>query len=446
MEIDKNTAEYKRSRVLYTGEAAFEYLIALLVEGTFLARLTTYLGFDDGLTGIMSSFISLGCLFQLFSMFIRRRTVKRFVVIMSVINQLMFMMLYVVPVTPLPSYVKTVAFVVFLFGAYIIYYLTHPKKMGWLMSLVEDDKRGIFTANKEIISLASGIVFTYAMGYVVDYFKDRGEIRTAFIICGAVIFALTVIHTLSLLFSVEDVYTEDDKPQSKNVFKQIFSMFKEKIVLQIAVIYVLWNIGNHGAVCFFSTYKIKELGFSQTLSVVLVSIGSVTRMLISRAMGRYGDKHSFTSLIKIGFILAAIAYCFTVFARPETLFTVVFNNGASYPISSGLICFVFYHIFHGAASASINSSLLNIIFDYVPYSMRSDALAFCSSIGGLASFGITVVLTPLLYYIQGKGNVLFGIPVYTQQLTSLLGVLCIIGAILYVSLVIAKGKKQNYDA
>ena len=55
------------SRLCYIIEAALEYFISLLVTGAYLARITGALGFSDSLTGILSSFVSLGCVFQLSS-------------------------------------------------------------------------------------------------------------------------------------------------------------------------------------------------------------------------------------------------------------------------------------------------------------------------------------------------------------------------------------------
>ena len=73
-----------RSRILYIIEAALEYFISILVAGSYLATLTSHLGMSDSLTGILSSFISLGCLFQLFSVFLKRKRVKTIVTTLSV--------------------------------------------------------------------------------------------------------------------------------------------------------------------------------------------------------------------------------------------------------------------------------------------------------------------------------------------------------------------------
>ena len=69
---------YKRSIRCTIIEAALEYFISMLVSGAYLARITGALGFLDSLTGALSSFISLSCLFQLGSvlLFGKRRSIK----------------------------------------------------------------------------------------------------------------------------------------------------------------------------------------------------------------------------------------------------------------------------------------------------------------------------------------------------------------------------------
>ena len=52
------------------------------------------------------------------------------------------------------------------------------------MSLVDDRKRGVFTSYKEIVSLLSGMVFSFGMGTLIDHFQYKGEVETAFILCG----------------------------------------------------------------------------------------------------------------------------------------------------------------------------------------------------------------------------------------------------------------------
>ena len=224
---------------MYIFEAALEYLISILVTGSFLATITKELGVSDSLTGILSSVISLGCLFQLLSLSVRRAKVKKLVVILSVINQAFFMLLYVIPLTGAKNQIKIVLFVVLICAAYLIYNFSHPKKINWLMSLVDDSRRGAFTANKEIISLVCGMLFSFLMGAVIDRFAESGEIRTAFILSAAVIFILMLLHTLTMIFTAQK-----ETPDSKNgnFFTGVKDLVKNKYVLKITGVFVVYYI------------------------------------------------------------------------------------------------------------------------------------------------------------------------------------------------------------
>lgn len=51
----------KRNRILYIIEAALEYFVSFAVSGAYLAYLTAAIGMSDALTGVLTSFVSLGC-------------------------------------------------------------------------------------------------------------------------------------------------------------------------------------------------------------------------------------------------------------------------------------------------------------------------------------------------------------------------------------------------
>lgn len=411
--------EMKRSRNAYVVEAALEYLISLLMTGTFLAQVTMNLGFSDSQTGVISSIISLGCLFQLGSMFLRKRTVKKFVVAMSVANQLLFMLLYVIPVVPVSQSIKQVCFLIFIFTAYGVYYVAHPKKINWLMSLVPDGQRGRFTATKEMVSLAAGIAFSYGMGLVVDSYKASGQMGTAFIISAVVVTALMILHTVTMAISVE--IPSDGKHEKASLggfFRNLLSVTRNKMVVRIAVVFVLWYFATYCTSSFYGTYMLRELGMSQTMTTILVGVSSAVRMIASRPIGSLADRLSFRVSVRICLAIVAVAFLFAAFAMPGT----------------GLVCFLLYYIFHGVAMAGINSALTNLVFDYVSSDQRPDALAFCQSLAGVAGFLVTLVAGWFVDYMQQNGNQLFGMTVYAQQVTSLLAAVVAVAAIVYISL------------
>jgi MFS family permease len=123
--------------------------------------------------------------------------------------------------------------------------------------------------------------------------------------------------------------------------------------------------------------------------------------------------------------LAAVAFGCVMFATPAT----------------GLICFLLYNILHGAAMGGINSALTNLVFDYSPVEQRSDSLAFCQSVAGVCGFVAGVLASRFVGYVQGNGNQLFGIPVFAQQVTSLVAMVLVVFVILYITVAFRK-KKQ----
>ncbi len=411
----------KNSRILYIIEAAIEYFISILVAGSFLATLTKELEISDSLTGILSSIISLGCLFQLFSLFIRRTRVKGFVTVFSIINQILFMLLYVIPLTNFNKSIKIAIFIILIFSAYIIYNLIHPKKINWLMSLVEDKKRGIFTANKEIVSLLSGIFFSFGMGAVIDYFAEKGEIRTSFSISAVVIFVLTVAHSLTMLFSVEN---QTQKTETQGLFPTLNELIKNKNILRVSIVFVLYYISSYISIPFYGTYQIGELGLNLKFVSAITIGGSVSRILVSKFWGKYADKKSFALMIEKCFIFFCFSQICVVFAIPST----------------GKIMFFLYYIFHGIALGGINSALTNLIFDYVPLEKRADSLAITQAIAGLTGFLTTLCISPLVTYIQNSGNTVFGMTLYAQQIITIIAILFTVSAIIYIRFAFIKNK------
>ena len=414
----QNEKALKRSRLMYILEAGFEYLIAILVAGTFLAKITTSLGISDNLTGIISSIISLGQIFQLGSLLIKRPKVKGLVIIFSVINQLLFLFLYIIPFFEFSSEIKTLIFITAIISAYLIYNVAHPKKINWFMSLIEDSKRGSFTGLKEAVSLLMGMVFTLVMGAVIDIFEAKGEIKTAFLITAITICVLTVLHTLTMLLSVEK--EEKDARIKKSGIKNMLAVLKDNNVLKLTLVLSLWLAANSSALPFYGTFQIKELGFSMTFISFLSIAYSIVRIGASFIMGNIADKKGFSTVMKICILISALGYFLNVFTVP----------------SNGYVLYTSFQLLNAVSSAGINSALINLVYDYVSIEKRSDGLAVTQTFAGLVGFFTTLIVSKLVEYIQGNGNMLFGINLYAQQAASLISVifhlLCFIAIILVV--------------
>lgn len=429
-------SKYNKNQILYIVEAMLEYFMTVLVLGSYLATLTTQLGFSDSLTGVLSAIISLGGLFQLGSMVIRRQKLKWFVIWFSILNQLLFATLYVVPFFGFSPAAKRVIFVIFIISAYLIYNVAHPKKISWFMSHVNDGIRGRFTANKEIVSLICGMGYTFLMGNIVDRFKAKGEIKTAFIICGATIFVLMIGHTLSMIFT--DEISEEASSKNKKLWAQITDTLKNKDIQKISLLFIFWYVAKGIAEPFNAVYMVNDLGFSLTFISVLSIIQAIARVLFSRPLGRYADKYSFAKMLRICFIFAFLSFVVLVFAFPTNKGISIF----SYNFTIGKIAFLLHFIAHGIALAGVNSALINLIFDYVPIETRSDSLALTQSLSGLMGFVSTFVAGFLVSYVQKSGNTFLGIPVYAQQLLNALSAVGVIGIMLFLQYCIINKKNK----
>ncbi len=417
-----NRKSITRSRFLYILEAALEYFISILVAGSYLATLTAYLGMSDSLTGILSSFISLGCLFQLFSVFLKRKRVKTIVTLLSVVNQLLFMLLYIIPLGGGDKQIKIVLFMAAIFLAYLIYNSVHPLKINWLMSLVDNKERGIFTSRKEIVSLLSGMVFSFGMGTLIDWFQLNGKIETAFILCGVTVFVLMMLHTLTMVFSVE--IPAEEVGECKNPFREMFSTVKNKNVVKVTILFVLWQMASGSAIPFYGTYLIKELGFSLQFVSILSIVYSLVRASVSTFWGKFADKNSFASMMSICLVLAGAGFLVNIFTIP----------------ANGKIFYTVYYALYAVAMGGINSALINLIFDMVPQEMRSNGLALSQSLSGVVGFVTTLVVSGLVSGIQENGNTFLGWNVYAQQVTSAIAFVFTVLAVLYVVFVIRKKK------
>ena len=394
-----------------------------MVAGSFLATLTKELGLTDSLTGVLSSVVSLGCLFQLLSLLIRPKKAKKLVMILSMANQTLFTLLYIIPVINISPIVKTVLFVTFIVVAYMIFNFAHPKKINWLMSLVEDNKRGGFTANKEIVSLVSGMIFSFLMGALIDYFREVGRIKTAFILTAVVLFLIMVCHTLTMFFAVEK---ETPNLPRKNLKRTIGELVKNKNILRVSIVFILYYVSYYISIPFYGTYQINELWLSLTYVSAIVMCGSISRTFVSKFWGKYADKKSFTRMIEKCFIFLGLAELCVAFAVP----------------GNGKVMFLLYYIFQGITFGGISNALINLVFDYVTVEQRADSLAITQAIAGSTGFITTLLISPVVSFIQNNGNKVFGLSIYAQQFVSIIALVVSISAVFYIRFIFIK-KSSN---
>ena len=417
---------YKTSRFMYILEAAFEYFVSILVGGAFLAKAASGVGLSDSTTGILTSFVSLGCSFQIVAVFLaNKRPVKRWVTVLHTLNQLLFALVYFVPFFKVGAKMRGVLFALFLLLGWAVNYSVNSPKINWFMELVDDKKRGAFTATKEIVSLLGGMVVSLTAGRVIDKFEAVGNDTGAFLFCGLAIVLLTALHTTTLLCSKEKPVEE--KVVETSTKERLKGLFKNKDLFKVVFVGVLWHIVTGVSTPFYGTYQIKELGFSMTFVSVLAVLSGFARAFVSRPLGKYADKTSFQRMLNICMAIELVSYAVAAFAVP----------------SNGKVVYTIYYVTHCIGLGGVNSSLINFVYDYVERGERTVAFALSQAFGGLTGFLTTLCVSPLVKSIQKNGNHFLGLHVYAQQVVSVFSVIALILLTVYLNTVVKKLKNKR---
>lgn len=413
--------EYKTTRIMYILEAAFEYFIVLAMGSTYIARITAYVGISDELTAIISSFLSLGNTIQIFALLIAHiRPVKKWITGIHIASQCLFTFVYIIPILPLSITGKTILLFITIILAFFMHYVINSPKLNWYMSLVDDKKRGDFTAIKEIVSLISSCVFIYLIGLVLDITNKK----TAFLIMGVILFVIMVLHTVTLVFSKEKPAENVSK---LNVAETLKKLFKNKAFIKVVIVFCVWAFINNGVINFLGSYQAKELGFSASLSSIIIVIASIFRAVISRPMGKIGDKKSFTKLVILAFAIEIASLTCLVFTVP----------------SNGKILYTLHAVLLQMGLAGLSNSEINLTYAVVDKEDRTAAYAIIATAMGITGFVTTLILSPVMSIIQGNGNTIFGLNLYAQQFFAAVSVVLLIITVTWLVLNLHKNHKDE---
>ncbi len=419
-------SEYKRSRTAYMMQCAFEYFVTIVVGGSFLTKLLDYVGFSDAAIGIISSLISLTCVFQLLSMLVVQKicNTKKYSMTLQALGRLMFMSLYLIPFLPFAKEYRGALIVAGIVLAYLCYYLATSVTFKWGNSFVDPRKRAEFSAVKEMVSLFLGMIVTLAVGYVMDAFEASDNLEGGFIFCAVAVLIFATCDLTCLLLIKNDI-----KPKVKQ------ETVPMKVVLQntigkkgfrnIVILSTLYNIAVYFSVGFLSTYRLNahELAFSVATVELFNVIGSGARFLISKPFGRFSDKTSFAKGAELGMMLTAASFLFCVVTVPATRYLVILQ-------------ILLYHM----AAAGVGQNMLNITYNFVDMKYFVQASAIKNALGGLCGFGASLLGSALLTAIQNNGNQLLGISVYGQQVLSLVTAVLLVVCIIFNRKVVQKEK------
>ena len=414
----------KITRVAFVAEESLNYFFTLFVTSTFLGYLLSALGFSDATQGVINTVATLSCGAQLFSFVISGRRVKRTILLAMLFNQIAFIAIYLLPLFDFAPGVRSVFFVALLVIGNLVNNAVSPARLVWLMKSVDLEKRGTFTAVKEMISLAGGVVLSLSLGAIADAHRDADGAPTStyYIICLVALVLMTALHTFSLLVCHED---SDEAPRV-SVGESLKAVFKNESILKIMPISIIWQISLALSTPFYPSYLREELSMSFTLITVLTTVGLVARLVVSPFMGKLADKKSFTFSMMTCVLLQGIAYLGGIFCAPGMMKWF----------------YLVYSCFSGFAMAGMNNGFMNLVYDFVRPEDRSVTIGLQSAVGGITGFLSALISGVILDKIQSAGGVtVFGVHLYAQQALSILSFITVLLLFLYMLKIIVPMKR-----
>lgn len=416
-----DTKEYKSSRAAYTLQCMFEYFISILAADAFLAKLLKDIGLSDALTGILSSLISFTFLFQLLSIPLagRLRKIKKPVIILDTLSQLLFAAMYAVPFLPISLSGKTAAVTVLIIAAYLMLYLNTSICYKWGNSFVSPLKRGSFSATKEMISLISGVFFTLGAGFVIDRFEEKDNLHGAFVFLAVGMVIICLCNFICLASMKETKLSESGANQS--IGEIIKCTFANKKFRNTMILTALTEFARYMTVGFMGTYKIAELNYTVGEVQIFNVAACLGRFAISKPLGRYSDKKSYSNGYFLGNIMTLAAFVIGIFTSASTRFLII-------PFT----------VLLQMSYAGTNQNTFNMAYSYVDDEHILSAMAVNNSLRGIFGFAASFIGSRILDYVQLSGSRFLGFSVNGQQLLCLLSAVLTVIALIFNKKVVSK--------
>lgn len=420
--IDFNSKEYKRSRTAYIIQSIFEYFLVIMVGDAFLAKLLTHLGISDSVNGIISSFVTIAYLFQLFSLFIAKWKInkKRFLIAAYIISFLSFGILFLVPFMPLGHTGATVTVMVCVLLGYISLYVVASIMFRWANSYVDPNKRARFGSTREIISLLSGIVFSTVIGAIINKYESLHNLEGGLLFIAVCILVFSICNLICMIM-IKGEAQEQTEEKQVTIRQTIKYIYQNRNFKNVILLSVLNSTASYFTVGFMGVFKTNDLHLS-VLTIQIINVcASFARMLLTRPLGKFSDKYSFAKGYRVGLSLLLAAFVINIFTVPKTWYLVIA-----------------FTVLQTASLAGTNINSYNITYSYVDHEYITQAMAIKTCIGGLCGFLASLLGGKLLSLIQANGNMIFGIHIYGQQVLSVISSVILIITILFVKFVIEK--------
>lgn len=445
MSLPENRHDYKKSRIFYTiGDSASQTIVQL-AGGTFLVALMGALGISDGHMGIIASVSSLAAVANLLSMKLSTKLEKnKLFVCITVMQKMWLAFIFFIPLMNLPSGVKKWLMVLCYCFAQISIQIGTPATVDWVASLIPSKLRGRYYSIKDSVAVFVVVTVMLIMGVFIDFMKGY-DINLGFLILGVVIAILVLINVIAFSKMNEPKMSMADhggkephgalarknrmmygQKQKINIFNETKEALKNINFRKVLLLNCFWMTAFFSSSPFNSSYQIKDLSLPYTYIMILSFVTSMLRIYLTPKAGKMADRLGMARVLKWALSAMGLHYLMMALSRPSNAFFMA--AGAA--------------TFSSLAWTFIGIGMLGIQLELLDEKKRISQFALLSVLSGIYGFSISFLAGNLIDILQRADLRIGSYQVYAQQVTNIIGMVFIVGTIVFLSKSIMNTKSK----
>jgi MFS family permease len=339
-----NPEQVKSGLAYVTKDGLFTEAMVAFTGGTFLVAMAMQMGATNFQIGLLAALPTLCNLFQLLSIWLVQKFRNRRL-ISTICSFLARFPLFIIAVLPfIFSKGTSVNVLIFLlFFHYAFGSISGASWNSWMKDLVPENQMGSYFSYRSRIAQITNVVLSISIAFALDYIKLHFPHLE--------MMAYPVMFFAGAALGIMGVYMMSKTPEPKgdfksgNVFGMIQKPLKDTNFRKLMVFNSAWLFALNLATPFFTVFMLKSLNISISTIIMLSIISNISSILFVRTWGKFSDKFSNKTVIRILaplYITTLIAWAFV----DKSAFTI--------PLLLGI------HIITGISSGGINLALTNI--------------------------------------------------------------------------------------
>jgi MFS family permease len=345
--------------------------MATLTGGAFLVALALKFGASNFQIGLMAAIPTLANVFQLLAIYLvyiyaNRRAIT---VYSSLLARSPLLLISLLPFL-FSAEVSLNILIALLFIHYIFGAISGCSWTSWMKDLVPEEQLGTYFSHRsrliQILSITMSFICAFALDYVKGHFPEY-ELST-----------YSVMFLVGGVFGILGVILLARTPEPKilevktNLLKLFRNTLKNVNFRNLLIFNAFWCFAINLAAPFFSVYMLKMLHLKLSYVVGFSILSQLTSIFFIRVWGRYSDKYSNKSILRICgpiYLCCILAWTFTTMPKGHMF---------SIPL------LILIYIFNGISTAGINLSLTNIGMKLAP--KEGDAIVYLTTKGMINAF------------------------------------------------------------